>query len=416
MNPKLILSFCALLAWASVAFGAGEYQQARDGKTTIWNWIPKAGETGSWSGDRDKEGYASGFGDLTWYNANGKVLGLYFGNMVHGRFEGAANVHVNGRVMHAYFVDGERVTGWARGAAKSKMTAPEAAVVEKRKAETEKLAAKKGNTERAAPVTAPVEKKEGTEKIAKAEAIQSPAERAARGAETYHKETAEKPKPVAEKKSEPLSAEEELNRTERSTSTSSSGTFVEPTPLPKSQAETRITESVASPTARPSEPERELKESSPPAIEETPPVLHGPVTEEKPPIANQPPEASRESAAAPVKKETPADVSLNALTGPPSSLRTDTTPASSPENRETESAPRNRGPLSESEATSLADAEVRLQGIQLDHYEPPKVDHSAVKGKWSLFYTLKKGEGGRDSPPAFSATVEDKTRKVEIRK
>src|SRR5205085_10860219 len=139
----------------------------------------------------------------------------------------------------------------------------------------------------------------------KAEAAPSPAERAARGAETYHKETAEKPKPVAEKKSEPLSAEEELKRTEPSTSTSSSRTFVEPTPLPKSQAETRITESVPTPTARPSEPERELKESSPPAIEETPPVLHGPVTEEKPPIANQPSEASRESAAAPVKKETP---------------------------------------------------------------------------------------------------------------
>jgi len=39
-----------------------------------------------------------------------------------------------------------------------------------------------------------------------------------------------------------------------------------------------------------------------------------------------------------------------------------------------------------------------------------------VKGKWSLFYSLRKSEAGSDKPATFTITVEDKTRKVEIRR
>src|SRR5947208_9298539 len=141
-KARLILFACALLAGGGTALGAGEYQQARDGKTTIWNWQPKTGETASWSGVRDKDGYANGFGDLTWYNANGKVFGLFYGNMVHGKFEGAVNVHTGDRVAHSYFVNGERVTNWGRRAATSTMTAPRAALVEKHRPEAEQLAPK----------------------------------------------------------------------------------------------------------------------------------------------------------------------------------------------------------------------------------------------------------------------------------
>src|SRR5213076_436147 len=130
-----------LLVFASAALAEGEYQQTRDSKTMVWNGTPKPGETSSWAGGRDKENYASGFGDLTWYTANGKVYVRYYGNMVHGKFEGAVNAHTNGRTAHAYFVDGGRVTGWARGRAPSRMNLPEAAIVEKRKAAAEKIAA-----------------------------------------------------------------------------------------------------------------------------------------------------------------------------------------------------------------------------------------------------------------------------------
>src|SRR5437660_8947710 len=130
-----------LLVFASAALAKGKYQQTRDSKTMVWNSTPNPGETSSWAGGRDKENYASGFGDLTWYTANGKVYVRYYGNMVHGKFEGAVNAHTNGRTAHAYFVDGGRVTGWARGRAPSRMNLPEEAIIEKRKAAAQKIAA-----------------------------------------------------------------------------------------------------------------------------------------------------------------------------------------------------------------------------------------------------------------------------------
>src|SRR5438132_7224479 len=60
--------------------------------------------------------------------------------MVHGKLEGAVNAHPNGRTVHAYFVDGGRATGWARGRAPSRMNLPEEAIIEKRKAAAEKIA------------------------------------------------------------------------------------------------------------------------------------------------------------------------------------------------------------------------------------------------------------------------------------
>src|SRR5439155_11516454 len=75
------IMFCGgLLLLASTSFAQGEYQQAKDGKTLIWNGTPKPSETATWDGDRDKENYATGFGALTWYTAKGTVYGLYYGN------------------------------------------------------------------------------------------------------------------------------------------------------------------------------------------------------------------------------------------------------------------------------------------------------------------------------------------------
>src|SRR5438105_3918762 len=156
LRPHLMLLFAALLICASSSFAEGEFQQAKDGKTLIWNGTPKPGETVTWDGDRDKENYATGFGALTWYTANGTVYGLYYGNMVHGKLEGPVNVHINGRTAHAYFVDGGRVTGWGRGRAPSKMEVPEEAIIEKRKAQAEKIAA-------AAKKAAEAEKKQKAE-------------------------------------------------------------------------------------------------------------------------------------------------------------------------------------------------------------------------------------------------------------
>ena len=437
LRQRLILICCVLVTFApGQTFAAGEFQKARDGKTTIWNWQAKAGETADWSGGRDKDGYATGFGDLTLYNTDGKTFGLFYGKMAHGKFEGAVNVHTGSRISHAYFVDGDRVTAWARGAAKSNMTDSEAAVVEQKKVEAEKEAAEKEKVARAEAEKAAAKK----EKVAKAEAVATPkptpkkeqpkiakadaappAEKAARGPDSYHKGTAEKSTStkVAEKKSEPLSAEEELKRTEPATKKP----FTEPTPLPKAETEAQSREPLPLPTLEPSEAERAIKEPSLPTVQETPPVLHEPTTEQKPEVAENKPETtnpssdeSRDSSRAPTAKQAPADISVNSLAGPPSSLRTIPESSSSEKSEpERESAPKSDAPLNETDVIKLADTEARLQGAPLDNYDRPKVDHSQVKGKWTLFYAPKKGDSSGDLPP-FSVTVEDKSRKVDLRK
>jgi hypothetical protein len=94
----------------------------------IWNDNPKHGESAVWSGGRDQEGYATGFGTLTWYRLQtgpetGKatVRGRYFGNMVRGKFEGAVNLHANGKTAYAIFSEGGRTTRWVPGAAPSRI-------------------------------------------------------------------------------------------------------------------------------------------------------------------------------------------------------------------------------------------------------------------------------------------------------
>jgi hypothetical protein len=421
-GPRLILICCGLLAFASgQTFAAGEYQKGRDGKATIWNWQPKQGETVDWSGGRDKDGYANGFGDLTWYNADGKTFGLFYGKMEHGKFEGAVNMHTGGRISHAYFVGGDRVTSWARGAAKSNMTESEAAVVGEKKVAAEKAAAEKEKIAKAEPIATPTPtpKKEQTAKIAKTEAA-PPAEKTARQPDSHPKRTAEKSPSanVAEKKSEPLSYDEELKRTEPATKKK----FTEPTPLPKAETEKPSTESLPLPTSQPSEPERAIEEPSLPAIQETPPVLHEPTTEQTAVVAEKKPETAdsseetRKSSSPPAAKESPADISVNSLADPPSSLRAIPESSSSEKSQaEPESAQKSDGPLTETDVIKLADTEARVQGAPLDNYERPNVDHSQVKGKWTLFYAPKKDESG-SGMPSFSVTIEDKTRKIDLRK
>ena len=50
-----------------------------------------------------------------------------------------------------------------------------------------------------------------------------------------------------------------------------------------------------------------------------------------------------------------------------------------------------------------------------DQHRADLFDHSVVKGKWSLFYGSKQASAGESGGP-LTVTVEDKTRKVELRK
>jgi hypothetical protein len=368
------------------ALGKGEYQQTRDGKTQVWNATPKSGETLSWDGGRDRDGYATGFGDLTWYDAAGKVYALYYGNMVHGKLEGAVNFHSGNRRAHAYFVDGGRVTAWARGPAPSKMKVPEDIVAQRRKAEAEPPPPPKSSRTEVAAKPSPPPSRE-TPKPTAAPEKERPVEQAV--SETSATPVESRQPTISEQTPEPV------------TSTTPTRAFEEPTAVATPTPETTPVASAPMITPEPSATS-EIKMEEP-----WPEQRSTPHEEQSPPPASESPTLSAESS------PTRADVSLNALVGPPTSLRP--TSEISPAKSQSEPGPRASGALTETEAINLADTEARIHGYPLNNYERPKVDHSKVKGRWTLFYAAKPGAPGSEAPPPFTVTVQDKTKKVEFR-
>jgi ketosteroid isomerase-like protein len=116
MNIRSLFVCGTLLLFASAAF-AGSYQRTRDGQTLVWRDVPSRGDEATWSGKRDKDGFATGSGVLTWYKAKptivtgSHILGTgrdvtrinhYSGTMVRGKFKGAVTyVDRNGKRLQA---------------------------------------------------------------------------------------------------------------------------------------------------------------------------------------------------------------------------------------------------------------------------------------------------------------------------
>jgi hypothetical protein len=121
MIVRFFLVSYVLMALTGVAFAGGEYQRTKNGKTMVWNSKPQPGDIVTWSGDRDSEQYATGFGTLIWYTtqpgSKPDVYSVYYGNMVRGKFEGPVNAHVKEKTAHAVFTDGTRTSGWTEGPA-----------------------------------------------------------------------------------------------------------------------------------------------------------------------------------------------------------------------------------------------------------------------------------------------------------
>jgi len=122
-----------------IARGEGNYQRTRNEKTLIWNQNPKAGDEATWSGRRDGNGFARGFGTLDWYTKEAgfekpQLFARYWGNMTDGKFNGPVNVHSKKKTHHAIFADGVRITRWTPGPAQSRMTAGQIALIAKHNA------------------------------------------------------------------------------------------------------------------------------------------------------------------------------------------------------------------------------------------------------------------------------------------
>ena len=133
----LLICGTLLALFVAVARGEGNYQSTRDGKTLVWNSDPKPGDVATWSGDRDRDDYAHGFGQLVWYikesgSDKPELYARYWGRMVDGKLEGPVNVHSKRKTHYAIFIDGVRVTGWSPGTAPSRATARWSALVAKR--------------------------------------------------------------------------------------------------------------------------------------------------------------------------------------------------------------------------------------------------------------------------------------------
>lgn len=138
MSGRLLFVCVTLLVSMDVARGDGIYQPTRNGRTLVWNNHPKPGDVATWSGARDREGYARGFGTLTWYaketgSAKPALYGRYWGRMIRGKFNGPVNVHSKKKTHYAIFDDGARTTRWSTGTAPSGASARWRAIVAKRR-------------------------------------------------------------------------------------------------------------------------------------------------------------------------------------------------------------------------------------------------------------------------------------------
>jgi hypothetical protein len=379
----------ALLVFAAVAFGDGTYQRTKDGKTLVWNNRPKPGDEAKWSGDRDREGYASGFGTLTWYTARESETGSaksalyahYWGNMVRGKLNGPVNSHSKGKTNHAVFTEGVRTTRWAAGPAPSQMVAQPSKQLAGAKPETP-------NAQRPTEVLPP--RPAAEQAVAQPENVQ------------LRKDSrAGSPTPNVQRAiTETLAGNPSTTPAERDVGKQDN---VE---LRKSNSEGPI---VNTPAEGPSPNESRAENAQ----------LRKDSRADSPTLNS---ESIRERAAQRAtvsnKPKPEIDDSLRLLAGPPSSLHTDVMVKASAANAKPETAlsPDANARLTKEEVTDLADAEARAQGYNLDEYQRPKADYSAVGDKWSLFYDQKPADVTPEIGKYFSATVDDKTKKVEIRK
>jgi hypothetical protein len=345
---RFLLVCSGLLLFAGVAFGEGDFQKTKDGKTTVWNSDPKPGDQAAWFGDRDSEGYASGAGTLTWYTERGTVYGRYFGKMVKGKFDGPVNVHSKGKTAHALFADGKRMSRWTNGPAPSRI----------------------GPEEQAAPAQPVIAAKPQTPP------------------------PAEKIKPE-----QTVATTDEIKRSEPSTNTNTT------------KASDTQALSPESPAEGPSQVNQDVAKVEKAKPEEAKPIAAA-TSKPKPSVAKSNPKVDRSTVSNKAKRG--IDSSLEQLVGPPTSLHTEPTTDVAPTVEKLETPEGVHTELSAQDAINLADTEASAQGYDLNEYQRPKADYSAVKDKWSIFYDQKPTDGMPQMGKHFLVTIEDKTKNASI--
>ena len=356
MSGRFLFVFSALLWFASVAFGAGDYQRTKDGKTTVWNAEPKPGDEATWFGDRDGEGYATGAGTLTWYTAKGNVYGRYFGNMVRGKFSGPVNVHSKGKTGHATFADGKRTSRWTSGPAPSRPEADE-------------------------PITRALPVESGSEQpsVTKTEKPKAHTEPVA---------------PAAGPSVASSPRDESVRMADRTGEATAKTESVEP-PVITDAARTEDTAVQRSEI-------REQRSDQTPVV-----TAASEVRDQKPEIADRPADGGTEKLPTADEPKADGDNSLRLLAGPPSSLHIKPGNEGPPAGANPDAARSSytNARLTKEEVVDLADAEARSRGYDLAEYQRMDPQYYPSDEIWTLSYN-----GTRQTEKHFNVTIDDKTK------
>jgi hypothetical protein len=387
MNARrfLLCGTLLLLLPANGVYADGTYQRTKDGKTFVWNPDPNPEDAATWSGKRDKEDYATGYGTLTWYRVERKYgMGSrysvekdipvirYSGNMVRGKLEGLVVADAEGKISHAMFASGNRTEEWAAGPAASANSPKNESVSERHVAEqpsADLSLQQLPSNDQHSPLTRRPDQP-ATEPL-------SPRTTMALQVEPFSPE----PTPIPERRANHRVVQQPVIEAPAEGPSAEASPAPSPVPEQRASNDSPVANRAATPTAgRPTDLLQSL--ALPPEssaltrilVAATLPGREAPITS-----TSSSPEASSQASMPP--------------------------PASSPP-----AAPR----LTTAEVIGLADEEARTQGYDLAGYQCSKVDYIVTENTWSVWYDQKPVEGMAEPGKHFSVTVEDKTRKTFI--
>jgi hypothetical protein len=428
-----------VLISASDAFAGGAYQWTNDWKKAlVWNSDPQPGDTASWSGWRDENGYATGPGTLKWSRSiqgfttgsniampkNRVPISTYSGTMVAGKFNGGVMTVDHGKTYHATFVDGLRKGQWSSGPLITKAESAESAPAREKSQTTE--IAKEPATEH------------GAEKIASEKTTAQRGQEPDIPAEAPTSEEAEKTVPPGTKPQAPESTQllivqassesPDEAATPRTPVTRKAAlapgavrAFDRPTdfaakkPEPSRAKSDRIEKATKAAKAAPSQASKSAVSSSDEAPSEEPAAQNKTKDLEPPKLKS---EKATTEASKPLARETPVDDSIESLVGPPASLRT-TNPAETSSPPQAAAAVAAASPaggatkLTAVNAMDIADIEARTRGYDLGEYQLPKAEYNAESDTWLVSYAAR--DAGANTKK-LSVTIQDKNGKAEIRR
>jgi hypothetical protein len=403
-----------LLFLGSGAWAGDRYQRAQDGKTLVWNPNPKADDAASWSGQRDKEHYATGDGILTWYRvertyALGARVPLekyvprvrYSGKMVRGKLDGpVVAVDANGKTFHASFANGSRTGQWAEGPAGNPAQHKEEAV--------------------ARDVVGPETESPPSPELPPTQ--KAPARQAGAAGVQSQKHSG----PSPEQAGIPTSNSESIREQSAQLPTTAVGTKESPpvtSPVPNQQGspgrevvptpvERTLTASApAAASIRKPQPNVELAPqhaADSPATAQSPAASPAPslISVDQPsaePVAGA--GADQKALERPVLKKRPqADDVLRSLALPPTQLGFGMSLLAGAASER----------LSPKEVIELANVEAHGHGNRLSDYKSPRVRYYPADEAWLVLYESKRTDGGSEAGKGFGVKVEDKTKKTSI--